>query len=77
MYPLVTPKRDLFSSADPFADLPCETRTEKLCDFLESGGQFFQLTKTWDDNEIFLAFTVISATINACFFFLMWRIKEL
>jgi len=59
------------------ATTTCETELQQECDNIGSGRNFFQLTTLLDNSQIWIFVVYGGAVINAIFFFLMWRIKEL
>ena len=58
-------------------DKTCEELMEEVCENVQSGGVFIELTSDMNKNNLFKAVIVFGGVINAVFFFLMWRIKEL
>ena len=55
----------------------CETQLDNSCRDISSGVNFYQMTTRLDDNQIWLIAVYLGAVINAIFFTMMWRIKEL
>ena len=58
-------------------DKTCEELMEEVCENVQSGGVFIELTSDMNKNNLFKAVIVFGGVINAVFFLLMWRIKEL
>lgn len=55
----------------------CTEQIEQMCEVMQQGELFWQLTNKYDEDAFFIWLVIFSCLINTIFFFLMWRIKEL